>query len=60
MPPCCALAPAPEAWDAFVQASWPEFTAVFPTQSTVVKELGSEFLFTGPFASYAIQADGGA
>lgn len=42
----------PTKWDAFVKEAWPEFISYFPPQSKVLSDLNSEFLFTGPFASY--------
>ena len=42
----------PTKWDAFVKEAWPEFISYFPPQSKVLSDLDSEFLFTGPFASY--------
>ena len=42
----------PKKWDSFVKESWPEFDTYFPSQATVLHQLNSEFLFTGPFAGY--------
>jgi hypothetical protein len=42
----------PTKWDAFVNEAWPEFASYFPAQGKVLSDLKSEFLFTGPFASY--------
>lgn len=42
----------PNKWDVFVKEAWPEFMSHFPSQSKVLVDLDTEFLFTGPFASY--------
>lgn len=42
----------PSSWDSFIQASWPDFVDHFPNQANVLHRLDSEFLCTGPFASY--------
>jgi len=45
----------PKKWNSFVKESWPEFDTYFPSQATVLHQLNSEFLFTGPFAGYEAQ-----
>lgn len=42
----------PNKWDAFVKEAWADFEDHFPKQSQVIAGLNSDFLFTGPFASY--------
>lgn len=44
----------PIKWDTFVKEAWPEFVSYFPSQDKVLLELDSDFLFTGPFASYEV------
>ena len=47
----------PTKWDAFVREAWPEFVSYFPPQSKVLSDLNTDFLFTGPFASYESTTD---
>jgi hypothetical protein len=47
----------PTTWDEFVRENWPDFVSHFPSQSEVQKGLQSEFLFTGPLASYDTPAN---
>lgn len=47
----------PTKWDEFVRDAWPELVDHFPSQSEVLKGLQSEFLWTGPFASYDTPTD---
>ena len=47
----------PTKWDELVRDAWPEFVDHFPSQSEVLKGLQSEFLCTGPFASYDTPTD---
>lgn len=42
----------PNKWESFVSETWPEFSSYFPAQNKVIQELDSNFIFTGPFASY--------
>ena len=48
----------PTYWDTFIQESWPDFADHFPNQAHIMQRLESEFLCTGPFASYTAAGAG--
>jgi hypothetical protein len=41
-----------EKWDAFVSASFPEFSTHFPTQEAVLQGMEAGIVFFGPFLSH--------